>query len=134
MEIAHTNVQSFCLSANYIELFAPTCGSIGEFIVIKRSEDGKLAITPEMQNYSFSIRRLNGEFYAHVYPFHVKLFPESPRFLSTFTFGISFPSDPASISMRMSEWELSEVHDDCARHLPKPRSAQRRFLVSFRCD
>ena len=60
--------------AHYTQLFAPSCGSIGDFPDIMINADGKLAITNEMQNYSFRVRRLTGEFYAHVYPFHTKFF------------------------------------------------------------
>ena len=31
-------------------------------------------ITADMRNYSFSVRRVIGEFYAHVYPFDSKFF------------------------------------------------------------
>ena len=42
--------------------------------VIKQDAEGNLEITSEMQNYSFSVRRLTGEFYAHVFPFDTKFF------------------------------------------------------------
>ena len=32
------------------------------------------AITSEMQSYNFSVRRLNGDWYAHVYAFDIKFF------------------------------------------------------------
>ena len=35
---------------------------------------GNLAITSEMQCYNFPVRRLNGDFYAHVYPFDTKFY------------------------------------------------------------
>ena len=59
---------------SYDALFAPSCGSVGDFTDIKQDAEGNLAITSEMQCYSFSVRRLNGEFYAHVYPFDTKFF------------------------------------------------------------
>ena len=59
---------------NYHELFAPSCGSIGDFTDIQQDTDGNLAITSEMQCYNFSVRRLNGDFYAHVYPFDTKFY------------------------------------------------------------
>ena len=55
----------FAYPANYIELFAPSCGSIGDFTDIKQYEDGTLAITPQMRNFSFPVRKVNGGFYAH---------------------------------------------------------------------
>ena len=55
------------------KLFAPSCGSVGEF-TDKQDADGNLAITSEMQCYNFSVRRLNGDWYAHVYPFDTKFF------------------------------------------------------------
>ena len=64
----------YAYPAHYTQLFAPSCGSIGDFTDIMMDADGKLAITNEMQNYSFPVRRLNGEFYAHVYPFHTKFY------------------------------------------------------------
>ena len=53
---------------NYYTLFAPSCGSVGDFTDIQQDAEGNLAITSEMQCYNFSVRRLNGDFYAHVYP------------------------------------------------------------------
>ena len=60
--------------AGYDTLFAPSCGSVGDFTDIQLDEEGNLAITSEMLCYNFSVRRLNGEFYAHVYPFDSKFF------------------------------------------------------------
>ena len=60
--------------ANYYTLFAPSCGSVGDFTDIQQDAEGNLAITSEMQCYSFSVRRLNGDFYAHVYPFDTKFY------------------------------------------------------------
>ena len=47
----------FAFPDNYTGLFAPSCGSIGEFTDITCREDGTLAIPPEMKNYSFPVRR-----------------------------------------------------------------------------
>ena len=55
-------------------LFAPSCGSVGDFTDIQQDAEGNLAITSEMQCYNFSVRRLNGDWYAHVYPFDTKFF------------------------------------------------------------
>ena len=71
---SHWCVAILLTLANYIELFARSFGSIGEFIDIKQYEDGALAITPQMRNFSFPVRRVNGDFYAHVYPFDAKFF------------------------------------------------------------
>ena len=60
--------------ANYDKLFAPSCGSVGEFTDIQQDAGGNLAITSEMQCYNFSVRRLNGDWYAHVYPFDTNFF------------------------------------------------------------
>ena len=60
--------------ADYNTLFAPSCSSVGGFTDIKIDADANLEITSEMQKYCFSVRRLTGEFYAHVYPFDTKFF------------------------------------------------------------
>ena len=60
--------------ANYYTLFAPSCGSVEDFTDIQQDAEGNLAITSKMQCYSFSVRRLNGDFYAHVYPFDSKFY------------------------------------------------------------
>ena len=60
--------------AGYETLFAPSCGSVGDFTDIQQDAEGNLAITSEMQCYNFSVRRLNGDWYAHVYPFDIKFF------------------------------------------------------------
>ena len=60
--------------AGYETLFAPSCGSVGDFTDIQQDAEGNLAITSEMQCYNFSVRRLNGDWYAHVYPFDTKYF------------------------------------------------------------
>ena len=64
----------FAYPANYIDLFAPSCGSIWDFTDIKQDQDGGFSIAPQMRNYNFAVRRLNGDFYAHVYPFDPKYF------------------------------------------------------------
>ena len=47
--------------AGYETLFAPSCGSVGDFTDIQQDAEGNLAITSEMQRYNFSVRRLNGD-------------------------------------------------------------------------
>ena len=51
----------YAYPANYSAIFAPSCGSIGGFTDIKQFEDGTLAITPQMRNYSFPVQRTNGD-------------------------------------------------------------------------
>ena len=58
--------------AGYKTLFAPSCGSVGDFTDIQQDTEGNLAITSEMQCYNFSVRRLNKDWYAH--PFDTKFF------------------------------------------------------------
>ena len=52
----------------YTDLFAASCGSIGDFTDIKHYEEG-YAIPPRMSDYNFPIRNLDGTFYAQVHPF-----------------------------------------------------------------
>ena len=71
MEIYHINAQL------YGRLQDPLCsqlGSVEDFTDIKQDAEGNLAITSEMQCYNFSVRQLNGDWYAHVYPFDTKFF------------------------------------------------------------
>ena len=72
MEDHHIDVQLH--GRLYETLFAPSCGSVGDFTDIQQDAEGNLAITSEMQCYNFSVRRLNGDWYAHVYPFDTKYF------------------------------------------------------------
>ena len=60
--------------ANYYTLFAPSCGSVGEFTDIQQDAAGNLAIPAEMSNYCFTVRKFTGEYYAHVFPFDAKFF------------------------------------------------------------
>ena len=60
--------------ADYHHLFAPSCGSVGDFTDIQVDRDDNPKITAAMRNYCFSVRRVTGEFYAHVYPFDSKFF------------------------------------------------------------
>ena len=50
------------------ELFAASCGSIGDFTDIKKYNEG-YAIPPQMLDFSCPIRNLDGTFYERVYPF-----------------------------------------------------------------
>ena len=49
-------------------------GIHADFIDIQQDAEGNLAITSEMQCYNFSVRRLNGDWCAHVYPFDTRYF------------------------------------------------------------
>ena len=60
--------------ADYYALFAPSCGSIGEFTDIPHEANGNLAIPADMNNYCFTVRTFTGEFYAHVFPFDTKFY------------------------------------------------------------
>ena len=60
--------------ARYETLFAPSCGSVGDFLDITQDVDGNLAIPADMRYYRLNVRRFTGEFYAHVYPFDTKLY------------------------------------------------------------
>ena len=60
---------------NYNDLFAPRCGSVGEFTDIREDAEGNLALTSKMQCYSFPVRLLTGEFYDQVNPFDTESSP-----------------------------------------------------------
>ena len=53
----------------YADLFADSCGSIGDFADIKKYENGAFAITAQMRDYNFLLRRINGKLMAQVFPF-----------------------------------------------------------------
>ena len=57
----------------YTDLFAASCGSLGDFTDIKMSEEG-FAMTRQMKNFNFPVRNLDGTFYAQVYPFDPSFF------------------------------------------------------------
>ena len=57
----------------YTDLFAASCGSLGEFTDIKQSEEG-YAMTRQMQHFNFPLRNLDGTFYAQVHPFDPSFF------------------------------------------------------------
>ena len=52
----------------YTDLFAPSCGSIGDFIDIKKYEEGYV-IPTKMQNFNFPVRKFDGTLYEQVHPF-----------------------------------------------------------------
>ena len=52
----------------YTDLFAPSCGSIGGFIDIKKYDEGYV-IPTRMQNFNFPVRKFDGTFYEQVHPF-----------------------------------------------------------------
>ena len=57
----------------YTDLFAASCGSLGEFTDIKQSDEG-YAMTRQMKNFNFPVRNLDGTFYAQVFPFDPSFF------------------------------------------------------------
>ena len=57
----------------YTDLFAASCGSLGEFTDIKQSEEG-YAMTRQMKLFNFLVRNLDGTFYAQVHPFDPSFF------------------------------------------------------------
>ena len=52
----------------YTDLFAASCGSLGDFTDIKQSEEG-YAMTRQMKHYNFPVRNPDGTFYEQVHPF-----------------------------------------------------------------
>ena len=52
----------------YTDLFAPSCGSIGDFTDIKKYEEGYV-VPSKMRNFNFPVRNFDGTFYVQVYPF-----------------------------------------------------------------
>ena len=61
--VAHLDSQ-----LRYTNLFAPSCGSIGEFTDIKKYDEGH-AISKQMKDYNFPVRNFDGAFYEQVHPF-----------------------------------------------------------------
>ena len=52
----------------YTDLFAPSCGSIGDFTDIKKYDEGYV-VPPQMRDYNFQVRNFDGAFYEQVFPF-----------------------------------------------------------------
>ena len=52
----------------YTDLFAPSCGSIRDFIDIKKYEEGYV-VPAKMRNFNFPVRKFDGTFDEQVYPF-----------------------------------------------------------------
>ena len=52
----------------YTDLFAASCGSIGDFTDIKQCDDD-YAVTWQMKHHNFPVRNSDGTFYAQVHPF-----------------------------------------------------------------
>ena len=52
----------------YTDLFAPSCGSIGDFTDIKKYGEGYV-VPPQMRDYNFPVRNFDGTFYDQVHPF-----------------------------------------------------------------
>ena len=57
----------------YTDLFAASCGSIGDFTDIKLGDEG-YAMTRQMKHFNFPVRNLDGTFYAQVHPFDPSYF------------------------------------------------------------
>ena len=52
----------------YIDLFAPSCVSIGDFADITKYEKGYV-VPPQMRDYNLQIRNFDGAYYEQVFPF-----------------------------------------------------------------
>ena len=57
----------------YTDLFAASCGSLGDFTDIKQLDEG-YAMTRQMKHYNFPIRNFDGTFYEQVHPFDPSYF------------------------------------------------------------
>ena len=57
----------------YTDLFAASCGSIGDFTDIKQGDDG-YAMTRQMKHFNFPVRNPDGTFHAQVHPFDPSYF------------------------------------------------------------
>ena len=57
----------------YTDLFAASCGSIGDFTDIKLGDEG-YAVTRQMKHFNLPVRNLDGTFYAQVHPFDPSYF------------------------------------------------------------
>ena len=57
----------------YIDLFAASCGSIGDFTDIKLGDEG-YAMTRQMKHFNVPVRNFDGTFYAQVHPFDPSYF------------------------------------------------------------
>ena len=57
----------------YTDLFAASCGSLGDFTDIKERAEG-FAMTRQMKHFNFPIRNPDGTFYAQVHPFDPSYF------------------------------------------------------------
>ena len=52
----------------YTDLFAPSCGSIGDFTDIKKHDEGYV-VPAKMRDFNFPGRNFDGAFYEQVFPF-----------------------------------------------------------------
>ena len=57
----------------YTDLFAASCGSIGDFTDIKKLDEG-YAMTRQMKHCNFPVRNFDGTFYEQVHPFDPSYF------------------------------------------------------------
>ena len=65
MENHHEHLDS---QLKYTDLFAPSCGSIGDFTDIAKYEEGYV-VPAQMRNFNFPVRNFDGAFYEQVFPF-----------------------------------------------------------------
>ena len=56
LTVGHLDNQS-----KHTDLFAPSCGSIGDFTDIKKYDEGYV-VPPQMRNYNFPVRNFHGAF------------------------------------------------------------------------
>ena len=52
----------------YTDLFAPSCGSIGDFADITKYDEGYV-VPAKMRDFNFPVRNFDGAFYEQVFPF-----------------------------------------------------------------
>ena len=75
MEIDYIDVQPLRISCPLLGHLRPQLRlHWGLYRHIKQFDDGTLAITPQMRNYSFPVKKTTADFYARVYPFDTKFY------------------------------------------------------------
>ena len=57
----------------YTDLFAPSCGSIGDFTDVRKNDETYIMPKP-MKDYNFPVRNFDGTFYIQVHPFDPSYF------------------------------------------------------------
>ena len=61
-------------TTDFRDLFADSCGPIGDFTDIHTYQDGTFAISEEMKKYQFFLRNMEGQWLAKVQPFDPESF------------------------------------------------------------